>query len=98
MLKTHATTHRTGRVGAISVEQYAHVHFVGLGFQPAEVTFDAIPRSRPFMFLVLAVIGFAIYNKILPLFGKVFERNIRRRAKRFAHAHQVTLAVSAYAA
>ena len=47
----------TEHISTIFGKQHAHVHLVGLGFQPAEVTLHAIPKLRPLMILVRAVIG-----------------------------------------
>src|SRR5437870_6139031 len=42
-LKTSAIALWTNRVGAIAAEQYAHVHFVNLRFEPAKESADAVP-------------------------------------------------------
>ena len=74
------------------------MHLVGFGLQPAEVAFDAIPGTRPFVAGVFAVIGIAVDDPVLPLYRKLIERQIGRRLADFAKLHQVLLALDAVAA
>src|SRR5690349_9526025 len=58
-LEAIAVAIRAGSIRAVAGEEHADVHFVRLGLEPAEVTLHAIPRARPFVFLVFPVIGIA---------------------------------------
>ena len=64
-LEAAALAIRTGRIRPVPGEQDAHVHLVGLGFEPAKITFDAVPGARPFVFVVPAIIGVAIDDPFL---------------------------------
>ena len=86
------------RISAIAREQYAHVHLVGLGFEPAEVTFDTVPGTRPFVFLVLAVTRLSVDDKVLPFFREPVKGDIRRDLEMTTRSHQISLALGAHAA
>src|SRR2546423_13065589 len=75
-LEPLAQTIGAWRVGAITGEQNAHVHFVGLGFQPAEIAFDAIPRARPFMLFIRSVVRFTFDYEGLPFLWESLERHV----------------------
>ena len=74
------------------------MHFVGLGFEPAEIAFHAIPGARPFVIGVLPVIRIAVDDPVPPFFRELLERHIRWRFADFAELHQVLLTLDAVAA
>src|SRR6478672_4433452 len=73
------------------------MHFVCFGFEPAEVALNAIPGFWPLVLVILAVIGVAIDNPVLPFLGKLFERDITRDFVMTAHSEQIRLRFSAVA-
>src|SRR3984957_12344844 len=84
-------------VRAVAREGGADVHFVRLAFEPAEITFDAVPGAGPFVLLVLAVIGITVDEPVLPFFRVVLKRHVNRRFANAAKFHQVGLAFGALA-
>src|ERR1700750_194436 len=76
-LITPSITARTFHIGAITTEQHAHVHFVCLGFEPAEKSTHAIPTV-----VLVIVVGvftaafFAINDEILIGFRQFLERPV----------------------
>ena len=84
-------------VGAVARKEHADMHFVRLAFEPAEITFDAIPRARPFVLRVLAVIRVAVDEPVLPFFRQFLERDIRWRLAYAAKLHEIGLAFGALA-
>ena len=59
-----------GGVAAIFREQHADMHFVSLRFEPAEISFHAVPGAGPFMSFVDAVVRFAFDDELLMFLGK----------------------------
>lgn len=84
----------TGAVGAVAGEQHADVHFVGPGFQPAEVAFDAIPGLGPAV--VLAVVGVSIHDPALGVGRQVSERDVEGDSFGSGGLDQVALAFRAH--
>src|SRR5260370_10567582 len=67
-LKTSAIALWTSRVGAIAAEQYAHVHFVNLRFEPATESAASVPT------IILVIILAASTTPLLPVDSKVLFR------------------------
>src|SRR5437870_10117254 len=76
-LKTSAIALWTSRVGAIAAEQYAHVHFVNLRFEPAKESADAVPTIILVIILgVFTTALLAVDDKVLIRLRQFVERNI----------------------
>src|SRR5207244_4569853 len=76
-LKTSAIALWTTRVGAIAAEQYAHVHFVNLRFEPAKESADAVPTIILVIILgVFTTALLAVDDKVLIRLRQFVERNI----------------------
>src|SRR5207253_11128054 len=75
-LKTPTAAFRAGRVGAVTAEQHAHVHFIGLALEPAEKTAHPVPAI--ILVFVLAIIAslLALDDKLLIGLGQFVERNV----------------------
>src|SRR5260370_19019242 len=76
-LKTSAIALWTSRVGAIAAEQYAHVHFVNLRFEPAKESADTVPTI--ILVLILSVFTtalLAVDDKVLTRLRQFVQRNI----------------------
>ena len=71
------------------------MHLVGLGFEPLEVAFHTIPKTRPLVIGVLAVICVPFQHPALVLGGKFRERHVHRHAPFLAKLRQVGLTFSA---
>src|SRR5208282_6236054 len=94
-LKATAAAIRARRIGPVTREQDAHMHLIGLRFEPAEVALDAIPGARPFVRVVLAVARLAFNDQVLPFLRQLVERHVSGYAKLPARAQQVVLALRA---
>src|SRR5438270_10381965 len=76
-LKTSAIALWTNRVGAIAAEQYAHVHFVNLRFEPAKESADAVPTIILVIILgVFTTALLAVDDEVLIRLRQFVERNI----------------------
>ena len=82
---------RAGGIGAVTAEEDADVHLVGLGFEPAEVAFDAVPGAGPLMFFVDAVVRVAVDDPVLDGLRELLEGNLRGNVARPAEGEQVSL-------
>src|SRR6266853_1079589 len=78
-LQARAVAGRTRRVGAIARQEHAHVHFVGLGFQPAEEARDAVPDARP-GFSPAYPLGLAFEHPPALFRSEIAERNVEWNA------------------
>src|SRR5258705_1083889 len=91
-LQALAVEGRTRRVGAVARQEHAHVHFVGLGFQPAEEARDAIPDARP-GFSPAHPLGLAFEHPLALFRSEIAERNVERNAALLRVLLDVVLAV-----
>src|SRR5258708_27226536 len=91
-LQARAVAGRTRRVGAIARQEHAHVHFVGLGFQPAEEARDAVPDARP-GFSPAHPLGLAFEHPPALFRSEITERNVERNAALLRVLLDVVLAV-----
>src|SRR6267154_1591674 len=91
-LQTRAVAGRTRRVGAIARQEHAHVHFVGLGFQPAEEARDAVPDARP-GFSPAHPLGLAFEHPLALFRSEIAEGNVERNAALLRVLHDVVLAL-----
>ena len=67
----------TGGVGAVTAEQNAHMHFVGLALEPFEKSAHAIPAIILVIFVgVFACPPLAVDDEILIGFGQFLERQM----------------------
>src|ERR1043165_1084433 len=71
------------------------MHFVGFGFQVAEITFDTVPGARPLMRGVFAVIGIAVDDEVLNFRREILKWNIGWNLALFANAQQIVLGFAA---
>ena len=75
-LKTAAFATRAGRVGAITTEQHAHVHFVSFALGPAKKPAHTVP-AIVFVFVVTAVAAlFPVDDKFLVGLRQFLERKV----------------------
>ncbi len=75
-LETPAETAGAGCVGAVAAQQHAHMHFVGLAFQPLEESADAIPTVALVVVVgVFAASFLAVDHEILIRFRQLLERH-----------------------
>src|SRR5258706_12743018 len=91
-LQARAVAGRTRRVGAVARQEHAHVHFVGLGFQPAEEARDAVPDARP-GFSPAHPLGLAFEHPPALFRSEITERNVERNAALLRVLLDVVLAV-----
>lgn len=96
-LEASALAVRAGRIGAVSGEEDADVHFVGFGLEPAEVSFDAVPSAGPLVFGVAAVVGVTLDDPALVFRGEHGEGDIGGDSAGAAELEQVALAFEALA-
>lgn len=94
-LEAFAFAFGAGGVGAVAGEEDAHVHFVGFGFEVAEVAFDAVPGAGPFVGGVFAVIGVAFDEEGLDFGREVLEGNVDWNFALFADAEEIVLGFGA---
>ena len=98
-LKTSAVTFRAGRVSAITAEQHAHVHFVGLALEPAEKSAHAVPAIVLVIFVVDAIAAFlAVDDEILIGFRQFLEWNANVDLFPGAGAQQILLRFAEFVA
>ena len=94
-LQAPAAASGAGLVAAVARQEDAHVHFVGLGFEPAEIAFHPVPGARPLMRGVGAIAGIAVEHPTL-LFGREDEeRHVGWNPALAAKLHHVVLAFRA---
>src|SRR3569623_1332124 len=67
------------------------MHFVGLRFQPAKVTLDAVPGARPLVLFILPVVRLAFEYQLLMLGRKILEWNVRCDAGLLADLQEIVL-------
>src|SRR5581483_899174 len=70
-------------------------HFVRLGFQPAKIALDAVPRPWPLMRRIFSVLGISVQHPVLPFLRQVAERHIHRNVTLAAKCRQVRLTFGA---
>jgi len=92
-LEALAVAFGAGGVGAVAGEEDADVHFVGFGFEPAEVAFHTVPGARPFVLFVFAVVRLAFDDEGLPFLRELFEGDVGGDFELTAHAEEVALAI-----
>ena len=80
----------------VTREQHADVHFVGLRFEPVEVALHAIPRPRPLMVFVDAVILVAVDDPALMFGGKFVERHVHLGMAGFANFSNLPVTLLRY--
>ncbi len=102
-LEAFAAAGGAGGVGPVAAEEDADVHLVGLGFEPGEEAFDAIPVAGAPEFLQLlrgGIVGstISIVDPLLVVVGEVLPRGFDVDAAFLAAADEVALAfVAAFA-
>jgi hypothetical protein len=96
-LEAFAAAGGAGGVGAVTGQEDADVHLVGLGFHPVEEAFDAIPvTGLPEVFELVRgeVVGLAVavIDPFLLVFGEVFKGALDVDAAFLAVSNEVALA------
>ena len=80
-------------VAAVTAEEHADVHFVGLGFEPVEITLHAIPTVVvPNFTQGLAGLALAVDDPFLVGFRQVFERAMQVDVATAGVAEEIGLA------
>ncbi|MCY1213085.1 hypothetical protein D9M72_248440 [compost metagenome] len=78
-LEPRAVAGGAGRVAAVLRQQHAHVHLVGLGFQPVEEALHSVPLVFPGIAAALPV-GRAVEHPALVLFAHFLPGHAQRNA------------------
>ncbi|MNQ41688.1 hypothetical protein D3C85_553730 [compost metagenome] len=79
-LQARAVAGGAGRVAAVLGQQHAHVHLVGLGFQPVKEALHSVPLVFPGVVAALPV-GRAMEHPALVLFAHVLPGHAQRHAR-----------------